>query len=122
MEFFSREIRAPDATVVYALQHRQPDRVVRRSAAGAGELDRFFISVSRHARRGRFRRLLQRVNPAWERALGYTKRTAVRPYMDFVHTRGSSAHHGRSPETEREGEELLYFENRYFHKDGTLRW
>jgi PAS domain S-box-containing protein len=62
-------------------------------------------------------------NPAWERALGFSlSELMARPFLDFV------AEEDR-PRTLREFERLraagdltLNFENRYLHKDGTLRW
>jgi PAS domain S-box-containing protein len=67
---------------------------------------------------GRF----QRVNPAWERVLGWTDAdlTSV-PYLDLVHPDDRAA-------TEREavllssGQQTLSFENRYRAKDGSYRW
>ena len=41
--------------------------------------------------------------------------------MEFVHPDDRDATTSRR-EAERKGHELIYFENRYFHKDGTLRW
>jgi PAS domain S-box-containing protein len=64
----------------------------------------------------------KRLNPVWERVLGYTlDELLARPYLDFVHA------DDRSPTTtEAEklsgGLQVLKFENRYRHKDGTYRW
>jgi PAS domain S-box-containing protein len=62
-------------------------------------------------------------NPGWERALGYSVAELLsRPFLDLV------AEEDR-PRTQREFERLrnsgnltLDFDNRYMHKDGTLRW
>ena len=42
--------------------------------------------------------------------------------MEFVHPDDRDATSVEARKAERRGHELLYFENRYFHKDGTLRW
>src|SRR5207342_528804 len=44
-----------------------------------------------------------------------------RPYMEFVHPDDREATI-KAAATLVEGHDLIYFENRYFHKDGTLRW
>jgi PAS domain S-box-containing protein len=63
-----------------------------------------------------------RVNPAWQRTLGYTEEELCsRPFVDFVHP----------DDRERTAEELgrlqsgadtVYFENRYRAKNGSYRW
>src|SRR5262249_3589750 len=64
----------------------------------------------------------KRVNPAWGRVLGYTEAELLsRPYLDLVHPddrEATVAEAGRATA----GKEVIAFENRYFHKDGTLRW
>jgi PAS domain S-box-containing protein len=66
---------------------------------------------------------LKTVNPAWERALGYSAEELMsRPFLEFV------AEEDRARST-REFQRMLAagdgtrdFENRYIHKDGTERW
>ena len=64
----------------------------------------------------------KRLNPAWERVLGYTTdELLARPYLDFVHP------DDRTPTTTAAdtlggGSTVLTFENRYVAKDGTYRW
>jgi PAS domain S-box-containing protein len=67
---------------------------------------------------GRFRK----VNPAWERILGYTRNELLaKPFFDFVHpddmagTRQAVAALGSQ-------QEVINFINRYRCKDGTYRW
>jgi PAS domain S-box-containing protein len=62
------------------------------------------------------------VNPAFERALGYRPDELVgRPFLDFVHPDDRE-------KTEREaasladGAKTVQFQNRYFAKDGEIRW
>ena len=64
----------------------------------------------------------KRVNPAFERTLGYSSQELLsRPYLDFVHpddrasSRDAAAHLIR-------GDELLEFENRYVCANGSVRW
>ena len=54
--------------------------------------------------------------------LGYTSpELLARPFIEFIHPddRQASTHEASRIST---GEELLHFENRYLHKDGTIRW
>jgi PAS domain S-box-containing protein len=64
----------------------------------------------------------KRVNPAWQKTLGYTEAELLsRPYLDFVHPDDRRA---TVAEADRlaSGRPVMHFENRYYHKDGTLRW
>ena len=65
---------------------------------------------------------LKRVNPAFERTLGYASRELLsRPFVEFVHpddrarTSDALARLGR-------GDEFSHFENRHLHRDGSVRW
>lgn len=67
---------------------------------------------------GHFRRL----NPAWERTLGFTRDELMsRPFIEFVHPddRDRTLEQNRRV---RSGEQALAFENRYLCKDGSHRW
>jgi PAS domain S-box-containing protein len=67
---------------------------------------------------GRFARL----NPAWERTLGFTREELMsRPFIEFVHPddRERTLAQNRAV---REGGQALGFENRYLCKDGSYRW
>jgi PAS domain S-box-containing protein len=64
----------------------------------------------------------KRLNPAWERTLGFTRKELMsRPFIEFVHpddrerTLKQNAH-------VRGGGQALAFENRYLCKDGSFRW
>ena len=63
-----------------------------------------------------------RLNPAWERALGFTREELMaRPFIEFVHPddRQRTLDQNRQVRT---GGQALGFENRYRTKDGSYRW
>jgi PAS domain S-box-containing protein len=86
------------------------------------ELDRFF-SLSLDllciaGLDGRFRR----VNPAWERLLGWTPEDLLAaPYLDFVHPDDRALTAAEADKLS-SGAMMLSFENRYRCKDGSYRW
>ena len=123
MEFFSREIREPNEELLRMLARvgAQVGQFMERKRAEE-ELDRFFtLSLDMLCVAG-FDGYFKRVNPAWERVLGYTREEMLaRPYMDFVHP------DDRTPTTKvadslSVGGQVLAFENRYRASDGTYRW
>jgi PAS domain S-box-containing protein len=64
----------------------------------------------------------KRLNPAWERTLGFTRRELMsRPFIEFVHPddRERTLRQNREVRT---GGRALGFENRYLCKDGSYRW
>lgn len=64
-----------------------------------------------------------RVNPAWTRTLGYRSEELLeRPFLDFVHPDDRQATIAEAERQTRAGEEVLHFENRYRHADGSYRW
>ncbi len=123
MEFFSREIREPDADLLSMLTTvgNQIGMFSDRCRAQE-ERDRFFtLSLDMLCIIG-FDGRLKRVNPAWRRVLGYTEADLIsRPYLEFVHPDDRDATLAEATKLT-EGKDVLYFENRYWHKDGTLRW
>ena len=67
---------------------------------------------------GYFRNL----NPAWERALGYSREELMsRPFIEFVHPDDRDRTLEQNKRV-RAGEKALAFENRYLCKDGSFRW
>jgi PAS domain S-box-containing protein len=123
MEFFSHEIRQPDEELLRMLADvgAQIGQFMERKRAEE-ELDRFFnLSLDLMCVAG-FDGYFKRLNPVWERTLGYTMdELLARPYLDFVHPEDQST---TTTEAGRlsGGIQVMKFENRYRHKDGTYRW
>ena len=122
MEFFSREIRPPDEAFLAMLTSvgNQIGLFIDRRQAQE-ELNRFFmLSLDMLCIAG-YDGYFKRVNPAWQRTLGYTETELLsRPYRDFVHPDDRDATDSQSARAG--SDDVIYFENRYLHKDGTLRW
>ena len=123
MEFFSLDIRPPDDELLSMLSSigNQIGLFDGRRRA-QDDLDRFFaLSLDLLCVVG-FDGYFKRVNPAWQRALGYSSEELLaRPFVDFIHPddREASLQEAFKLST---GVDLLHFENRYLHKDGTCRW
>jgi PAS domain S-box-containing protein len=123
MEFFSREIREPDADLLRMLRHvgTQIGQFMERKRAEE-QLERFFMLSPDLLCLAGFDGYFKRLNPEWERTLGYTiDELLARPYLDFVHP---DDRHQTVTEADRlgGGGRLLTFENRYRAKDGSYRW
>jgi PAS domain S-box-containing protein len=123
MEFFSREIREPDDDLVPMLTTvgNQLGMFIERQRAQE-ELSRFFaLSLDMLCVAG-FDGYFKRVNPAWQNVLGYAESELLsRPYIEFVHPDDREATRVEAKNLA-DGLPVMYFENRYFHKDGTVRW
>jgi two-component system sensor histidine kinase/response regulator len=69
-----------------------------------------------------FQGYLLRVNPAWEKTLGWSaEELTSRPYFDFVHPEDLEATAAQDKSVT-EGSQAMLFENRYRCKDGSYRW
>jgi len=123
LEFFSREIREPDEQLLSMLRAvgNQIGLYLDRRRA-QDELDNFFgLSIDMLCIAG-FDGYFKRVNPAWQRILGWTEaELKSRPWIEFVHPDDRAATVAESSKVNDGGESLM-FENRYLHKDGTWRW
>jgi PAS domain S-box-containing protein len=64
----------------------------------------------------------KRLNPAWERTLGFTREELMsRPFIEFVHPDDRERTLNQNRDV-RGGGKALGFENRYLCKDGSYRW
>jgi len=64
----------------------------------------------------------ERLNPAWEQTLGFTRRELMaRPFIEFVHPDDRERTLKQNADV-RGGGQALGFENRYRCKDGSYRW
>ena len=71
---------------------------------------------------GNFDGYFTRVNPAFERTLGYTSAELTsRPFVEFVHPDDRELT-AEAFASQTSGAELIGFENRYICSDGSLRW
>jgi PAS domain S-box-containing protein len=69
-----------------------------------------------------FNGYFKRLNPAWERTLGWTRAELMsRPFIEFVHPDDRERTLGQNASVRRGGQ-ALSFENRYLCKDGSFRW
>jgi PAS domain S-box-containing protein len=69
-----------------------------------------------------FNGYFKRLNPAWERTLGFTREELMsRPFIEFVHPDDRERTLRQNREV-RGGGKALGFENRYLCKDGSYRW
>ncbi len=86
------------------------------------ECDRFFSLSIDMLCVANFEGYFVRLNPAWEKTLGYTKEELLsQPFLNFVHSDDRQA---TQAEAERiaHGNKTIAFENPYLCKDGSYRW
>ena len=123
MEFFSREIREPDIELLEMLGAigSQIGQFMERRRAEE-ELNRFFALSLDLLCVANFDGYFTRLNASWERVLGHSiAALCAVPYMEFVHPDDRAATDARA-DAVAGGLNLLHFENRFRHADGSYRW
>jgi PAS domain S-box-containing protein len=99
-----------------------PADALTEAAREQGELERFFALSTDLLCVADFNGFLKRVNPAFERVLGYSREEVVsEPFMNFVHPDDREATLGEYASV-LSGGESLEFENRWRCHDGSYRW
>jgi PAS domain S-box-containing protein len=84
--------------------------------------DRFFALSIDMLCYADFNGYFRRVNPAWERTLGFTlAELRAQPFIEFVHPEDRERTLAQN-RLVRAGGQALGFENRYRCKDGSYRW
>lgn len=117
-------IAASGAETISLIERAAPHLPLVLDTAGAGTVDedRFFaVSIDMLCCLD-FSGYFKRLNPAWERTLGFTVEELMsRPFLEFVHPddRERTLEQNRQV---RSGGRALGFENRYLCKDGSYRW
>jgi PAS domain S-box-containing protein len=108
-----RELRA---NIELALCKHDAARVVHEME------DRFFTNAVDMLCFLDFNGHFKRLNPAWERTLGFTRQELMsRPFIEFVHP-DDRERTLKQNALVRAGGQALAFENRYLCKDGSFRW
>jgi PAS domain S-box-containing protein len=105
-----------------AMATHQP-RATGAAPPPAGKLDdRFFdLSIDMLCFLD-FSGYFKRLNPAWERTLGFTREELMsRPFIEFVHPDDRERTLDQNRRV-RGGSQALHVENRYLCKDGSYRW
>jgi PAS domain S-box-containing protein len=86
------------------------------------EMDQFFTITSDLLCMANTDGYFLRLNPAWERALGYSREELMaKRFLEFVHP-DDLMRTKAAISTLASQREVVYFENRYRCKDGTYRW
>jgi PAS domain S-box-containing protein len=103
---------------VTAVAPTQAEAIAMATEAG----DRFFeVSIDMLCFLD-FNGYFKRLNPAWERCLGFTREELMsRPFIEFVHPDDRQRTLNQNAAV-RGGGTALGFENRYLCKDGSFRW
>jgi PAS domain S-box-containing protein len=123
LEFLSEEIPQPDVGLIEMLSTiaSQIAQFIEHKRTEE-ELAMLFDSSKDMLAIADFEGYLLRVNPAWERTLGWTaEELTSRPYKDFVHPDDQDATVAEETNIS-EGVSTLLFENRYRRRDGSYRW
>ncbi len=124
LEFFSAELREPDQELLamFSALVTQTGQFIERKRAEE-TLDRFFtLSLDMLCIAG-FDGVYRRLNPAWQRTLGYTvEELKSRPFLDFIHPDDHAITIAEMEKLATGSYQTVSFENRYQCKDGSYKW
>jgi PAS domain S-box-containing protein len=124
LEFFSCEEQTLDPELLRTFEAlgNQIGQFVKRARADE-TLDRFFtLSLDLLCIAG-FDGVFRRLNPAWERILGYTlEDLTTRPFLDFIHPDDHGVTLDEMEKLTAGVHTTIAFENRYRTKSGDYRW
>jgi len=124
LEFFSCEEQTPDPDLLRTFDAlgSQIGQFVKR-ARSEETLDRFFtLSLDLFCIVG-FDGVFRRLNPAWERILGYTLEDLTEhPFLDFIHPDDQGPSLDEMEKLTAGSYTTIAFENRYRTKSGDYRW
>jgi PAS domain S-box-containing protein len=114
----------PEQNVMYAIAHDITERKQMEMARIEAEQDRdrfFNLSIDLLAI-GSFDGYLQRLNPAWEETLGFSRiELMAEPFVNFVHPDDRELTLAAA-QSLIDGTPMISCENRYRCKDGSYRW
>jgi PAS domain S-box-containing protein len=123
VEFFTHEKidSDPELLEMFSMMGDQIGQFLERTRVEE-MLDRFFtLSLDMLCIAG-FDGVYRRLNPAWERILGYSLEELMsRPFLEFVHPDDQAATLAEMDKLS-SGQQTVSFENRYECSDGTYRW
>ncbi len=123
LEFFSCKIRRPDEELLKLLATvgSQIGQFAERRRA-EDQLQTLFETSRDLLGIVGFDGYLRRLNPAWERTLGFTsEELRARPFLNFVHPDDKEGTREQAARIAA-GSSAVLFENRYRCKDGSYRW
>jgi len=104
------------------LQRRRTRSAEESLSEKTQELDQFFTVTSDLLCIANTDGYFLRLNPAWERALGYSREELMaKQFFEFVHPDDLVRTEDAVSTLASQGK-VMYFENRYRAKDGTYRW
>lgn len=119
--FFIRPLEGSDAASLVAGLPADLGLVVDQKRRD-GEIDRIFSLSADPICIASLDGWFLRVNPAWERLLGYTAQELTsRPYLEFVHPEDRGVT-GQKTDHLRGGASVWQFENRYRTAEGGWKW